>query len=232
LTSTIQQIILCCSRQAGKSTTTALLGLYELLYKPVAKVLIFSPTERQSKELFLKISYFYHRMLELEARPEWEAEKETESELRLVNGNRLVALPGKEANVRSFDAVTLLIEDEASRCPDALYQAIRPMLAVSKGRLMLLSTFWGKRGHFWQAWDEGGDNWQRFRIPATMVPRISKEFLEEEKRNMPPMVFDQEYMCIPGEVEGAVFSYEEIAAMVDDSLPPLFEDEKAYVGSW
>ena len=36
--------------------------------------------------------------------------------------------------------VTLLVIDEAARVPDALYFSVRPMLAVSRGRLVALST--------------------------------------------------------------------------------------------
>lgn len=63
---------------------------------------------------------------------------------------------------------------------DALYYAIRPMLAVSGGRLMMLSTPHGRRGVFFEAWDHGTE-WKRYRVPATECPRISPEFLEEER---------------------------------------------------
>ena len=54
------------------------------------------------------------------------------------------------------------------------------MLAVSGGRLMMLSTPHGRRGVFFEAWDHGTE-WKRYRVPATECPRISPEFLEEER---------------------------------------------------
>jgi hypothetical protein len=51
-----------------------------------------------------------------------------------------VGLPGTEATIRGFSAVSLLLVDEAARCSDELYLAIRPMLAVSDGTLWLMST--------------------------------------------------------------------------------------------
>ncbi len=74
--------------------------------------------------------------------------------LRLENGSRIVSLPGTEGTVRGFSGVALLIVDEASRVDDALYHAVRPMLAVSHGKLVLLSTPWGKRGFFYREWAE------------------------------------------------------------------------------
>ncbi len=59
LRSTARHALLLCSRQAGKSTTTAALALHEALYRPPALVLLVSPSERQSQELFLKVTTFY-----------------------------------------------------------------------------------------------------------------------------------------------------------------------------
>ena len=86
--------------------------------------------------------------------------------------------------MRGFSAVSLLLVDEASRVPDELYKAMRPMLAVSDGDLWLMSTPYGKRGFFWETWANGGRmrTWERSRAPATECTRISKGFLEEERR--------------------------------------------------
>ena len=51
--------------------------------------------------------------------------------LLLSNGSRIAGpLPGTERTVRGFSAVSLLVIDEAARVEDAMYQALRPMLAV------------------------------------------------------------------------------------------------------
>src|SRR5262245_44668417 len=136
LRSTGRKVILNCSRQTGKSTVTALLALHEALYRPPALVLLLSPSLRQSQELFRKTKDALAAL-----GPEAPALAE-ESALRLewANGSRVVCLPGKEATIRGFSGVSLLVVDEASRVPDELYFAIRPMLAVSGGRIILLST--------------------------------------------------------------------------------------------
>ena len=46
------RLLLLCSRQSGKSQTAAALALREALLKPPALVLLLSPTQRQSGELF------------------------------------------------------------------------------------------------------------------------------------------------------------------------------------
>ena len=56
--------------------------------------------------------------------------------LLLPNGSRIVGLPGTEATVRGFSAVSLMLIDEAARVADEMYKALRPMLAVSGGRFV------------------------------------------------------------------------------------------------
>jgi hypothetical protein len=71
--------------------------------------------------------------------------------------------------------------DEAAQVSEELYYAVRPMLAVSRGKLILLSTPRGKRGIFWHAWDQE-PNWKRVEVTADQCPRISQEYLEQERR--------------------------------------------------
>ena len=66
-------------------------------------------------------------------------ESSSQHELKLTNMSRIISLPCREDTIRGFSFVDLLILDEAARIPDDLYWAVRPMLAVSKGRLLCLS---------------------------------------------------------------------------------------------
>jgi hypothetical protein len=54
LLSTDNSILLCCSRQAGKSTTVAALAVHTALFRVPALTLILSPSQRQSAETFRK----------------------------------------------------------------------------------------------------------------------------------------------------------------------------------
>jgi hypothetical protein len=132
-----------------------------------------------------------------------------------------VCLPGTEATVRGFSGAALLIVDEASRVPDDLYMAVRPMLAVSGGRIVLLSTPFGKRGFFHHEWTEGV-NWKRVEVTAYDCPRISRQWLESERDAIGDFWFTQEYLCQFRESEDQVFAYDFIAGAVDSSVTPLF----------
>lgn len=206
------RILLNCCRQSGKSTMAALLAAHTALYQPGSLVLVLSPTLRQSQELFRKIVGIYRAL----DRPV-PAEAETKLSLELDHGSRIVSLPGKESTIRGFSAVRLLVIDEAARVPDDLYASVRPMLAVSNGRLIALSTPFGTRGWWFEAW-RSSEPWERFLVPATECPRISPEFLEEERRNLGEWWFRQEYLCEFLDAETQLFSWEDVQALIDPEL--------------
>ena len=210
--------LLNCSRQSGKSTATAALGLHRAIYRPGSLVLLVSKAERQSQELFLKLSDFLKLLDTAPVLLE-------DNKLRLTfeNGSRVLALPGQADTVRGFSRAALVIEDEAAFVDDALYAAIRPMLAVSRGRLILLSTPNGRRGHFFDAWHDADADWLKVEVPATDCPRITPEFLERERRALGDRWFRQEYCCEFIETLDQVFRHEDIMRATTDDVAPLFK---------
>jgi hypothetical protein len=211
------RLLLLCSRQAGKSLTAAALALREALLNPPALVLLLSPTLRQSGELFRdKFLRLYDRIGKLVP-----ARARTQLSLELTNGSRVVSLPENEEGVRGFSGVALLVIDEASRVSDDLYRAVRPMLATSGGRLVALSTPFGKRGWFHEEWDHGG-GWRRVKVRADQCPRISAAFLASERLALGDRWYRQEYECSFEEAIGQVFSEESIRAALQPGPPPLF----------
>lgn len=216
-----QRALLLCSRQTGKSTVTAALATWLAQYRPESLVLILSAAQRQSGELFRKVKDFYALLPNRLA-----VRQESALQLELINGSRIIALPGKEQTIRSFSGVDLLIIDEAARVDDALYASVRPMLAVSGGRLICLSTPFGRRGFFHQEWEEGADDWHRVKVTANQCPRISPVFLEEERRSIGDWWFKQEYECQFLDTIDSVFSFDDVQAALSDDLAPLLTDSE------
>jgi hypothetical protein len=166
----------------------AVLALAQSLAVPQSLTLILSPSERQSSETFRQLVAFYRPWAQ--ALP---PETQTQLKLELSNGSRILALPGSsESTIRGFSNVTLLVIDEASRVSDSLYGSVRPMLAVSAGRLIALSTPFGKRGWWYAAWNAGIE-WERVQVPAEACPRIRASFLAEERASLPSLLYESEY---------------------------------------
>ena len=150
------RVLMCCGRQVGKSTASSLIALNAAIYQAPALILMVSPSLRQSVELYRRLHGFWER---LPGRPE--AQYETLSRLELANGSRILSLPGSERTVRGISAADLIILDEAAGVEDELLAAIRPMLAISDGKMFALTTPKGKRGWFYEQWLRGV-GWHRF----------------------------------------------------------------------
>jgi hypothetical protein len=216
LRSQSERMLLLCSRQAGKSQTAAALALREALFRPPALVLLLSPTLRQSGELFKdKVRRLYHTLGKPVA-----CVQETQVTMELANGSRIVSLPGKESTIRGYSGVRLLVIDEAARVPDALYYTVRPMLAVSRGQLMAMSTPFGKRGWFYDEW-RSTNPWHRVTVTATQCPRITPQFLAQERAALGEHWFQQEYMLEFRDVIDALFRQEDIDAALMNDVQPL-----------
>jgi hypothetical protein len=59
-------------------------------------------------------------------------------------------------------------------------------------------------------------------VTAEECPRISPEFLEEERQALPAWVYRQEYECSFEETEDQVFSTEMVERAVTPEVTPLF----------
>lgn len=229
------------------------MALVKALLEPPAEVLIISRALRQSVELLRKVKELYRSLRgEKTKRRRWtpkplkelekaEAERdkltvekavqESVLSIELHNGSRIISLPGSPDTIVGYSAISLLIIDEAARTPDDLYRSVRPMLAVSRGQLVALSTPFGKRGWFWDAWNRCEEEkargrvepWARIKVTADQCPRIGKDFLDEERMAIGERWYRQEYLCEFVDTVDAVFSHADIHAMVvEDDEESLF----------
>ena len=205
-----------CSRQTGKSTTAAVLALHEAIYRPPALIPLISPSQRQSGELFRKVTGYYHA---LDGKPE--ILRESALRMELTNGSRIVSLPGTGQTIRGLSAPSMVIVDEAAQASDDLMGAVRPMLATTNGRIIALTTPYGRRGWFFKAWTEGQD-WRRVKVLAEDCPRITPEFLADERAELGEWLYDQEYGCRFTDTSDQYFSSEIIEAAISADVVPFF----------
>ena len=200
LRSRSRQVIMNCGRQVGKSTVVAALALHTALYVPGGLILVIAPSQRQSRELFIKIHTFLQRL-----EPAEPLEEETKLSLMLANGSRVVTLPGDNPRtVRGYSAPALIIEDEGAFVADETFDALIPMLAATPdGRIVLMST-----------------PWERFEHPTTACAWVDPAWLEARKRE-DPLRFNREYLCRFGNPEDSLFTVEMLDRMVVSNFEPL-----------
>ena len=136
-----------------------------------------------------------------------------------VNGNRriLIAKPvgdtGKSA--RGFEGQILMV-DEAPFQPDLFFDAAKPILATTGGKIWMWGTFDGREGYFWRNYEKAKikkDPKARFKVWEMNTEEVAKnrpvsdswtqeqkeeliKHLEEEKEDMSEMAYSQEYLGI------------------------------------
>jgi hypothetical protein len=100
------------------------------------------------------------------------------------------------------------------------------MLAVSGGRLLVMSTPFGKRGFFFREWTEG-TGWERVEVRADQCPRIPASFLAEERTTLPGRWYRQEYECSFEDTLDQVFRHDEVMGALSADVAPLFPGDGA-----
>lgn len=211
-----QRVQVLASRQVGKSTVTAVKACHAALFRPGSVTLLISPSLRQSGELFRRTMAIYQDSGSLAG-----VENVSSLRLELKNGSRILSLPGKAETIRGFTA-DLVIIDEGAQVGDDLYRSLTPSLAVTGGALIAISTPFGRRGWFFEEFENSSVAWRRFKVTADHCPRIDPDFLKSERLALGERWFMQEYYCEFRDTIDAYFSYESIMAAVDDTIPPLF----------
>ncbi len=144
-----------------------------------------------------------------------------------------VTLPsGGEVRVRSADnpdslrgeGLDFVVMDEcAFMKPEAWNEALRPALADRQGRALFISTPRG-RNWFWDIWQRGErreDGYQSFRYPTSANPYIPKAEIETAKRELPELIFRQEFEADFIDDSGGVFRRVQEAAHVTRIEQPI-----------
>ena len=85
--------------------------------------------------------------------------------------------------------------DEAAFASEELFKSLDPMLTVSNGTLMLLSTPNGQTGYFYEQWHTEKGPWSRIKGTLAECPRVSPEAVENIRKSMAEADFQQEFEC-------------------------------------
>jgi hypothetical protein len=212
--------LLLLHRGAGKSTITSIAALHLAKFRPGSQTLILGPSGRQAQILFQSVRRFL-KMLE----PTEVLETDNRLSCELQNGSMITALPGASPDTIRGYHPDLIIEDESARVMDSVHEACAPMLLVTKGRHLLLTTPNGARGHFWMHWHSGNPDWERFELAVYDNPRMDKSQVEKIRRKTPEWMWNQEYLLHWQSGVDQIFPDELVQAALDPAVRPLFTKE-------
>lgn len=185
----VKNICIVSGRQCGKTTIVALLAVKFALENQNQFILIGSGIIEQAQHLFRKIKdyIFAEHKDKLLGKPTLEF-------LEFDNGSKILCVPIGDTgdSMRGYTA-TMIIIDEAALVPDRAWEAIEPVIAVTKGRIILLSTPKFKKGFFYKS-SLDKKNYNVETISARDCPRYTKEYLDRKQAEKSPIVFAQEYL--------------------------------------
>jgi len=205
--------LLCSGRQIGKSVICSMDAGEWAINNKKKVVLMIAPTERQAYALFGKtLTYIFENQPKMIMKGR---NRPTKSKITLSNGTIIWCLPtGLNGIGIRFLTVDRLYGEEASRIPEAVWDAVTPMLLTTGGDTILLSTPDGIEGLFYDTFinkDGAFDDFTIFHKNSEEVMRERKicatwtelqrdkalARIKREKARMTELGFAQEYMGQP-----------------------------------
>jgi len=224
LRSNAQFLTVAAGRRFGKSEAMAVLAIYEAVKAPDRIIFIIAPTYDQSMVIFESVLKFLGKssLHDLVKRTRYSPYPL----LQFVHGSEIHARSADKPNNLRGRKAHLVILDEAAFIKDsAVYDVIEPMLADYNGRLVKISTPYGKN-HFYDSFMkgiEGVRGYESFRFPSTMNPYISREFLELKKLEYgeTSLRWRVEYEAEFVDDESVVFPWSIIEDVIEDYKVPI-----------
>lgn len=189
-------ITMRCGRQVGKSEVVSAKACKFATEHEGVTVLIIAAAQRQSSLLFEKVRANIDKLVD--EGQEWYKEPPTLTRIKLMNGSQIYSLPAGRTGyfIRGF-TIDMLIADEAAFIPEIVWNAVVPMIAVSRkargmGYIVLLSTPFGKGGYYYDSFTN--KNFKSFHISSEDCIRMPVAFLAEERERMTKVEYAQEYL--------------------------------------
>lgn len=227
LDSEVRFRVVMCGRRFGKSE----LSQIEIVTNAIVgqRVAYITPTYNLAKTFFDKLSA---------ALPF--PNNRTELTIQFPNGGNVQFFTGERLDNLRGRKYHLVVVDEASFIPnleDGWLNSIRPTLTDYKGRALFLSTPKGKN-YFFSLFNKGKNGepgWESFQFTTYDNPWIDSYEVDEARRGLPDVVFEQEYMANPAENAANPFGLAYIRQCtyeISQSPPAVFGIDLAKSVDW
>jgi len=196
--------VVMCGRRFGKSE----LSQVEIIINALKgfNVAYITPTFKLARTFFEKLT----QSLPFE-------NNKSELIIKFPNGGSVEFFTGERLDNLRGRKFHFVVIDEASFIADlenGWLNSIRPTLTDYKGRALFLSTPKGKN-FFYSLYMRGGEpDWESFKFTTYDNPHIDSNEINDAKRQLPEVVFEQEYMANPMENSANPFGNKFIASCV------------------
>lgn len=167
LESKCRRIIINAARQSGKSTITSTDPCWIAKYRDKSLSIVLAPTESQSQDDMRKIQQFIRRD------PYYPKYDPASTHVNVRENESLISVVPATQSARGKSQPAVVILDEASQIEDLIYtEVVTPMFTANDGRLILLSTPYGKKGFFFDIFNNPrpNDPWERYEVRSPWQP--------------------------------------------------------------
>jgi hypothetical protein len=184
------RIAIAASRQSGKSTVTANFVAWCLIFIPGFQCLVASRSLRQASHYLLKVREVVLSIIPPDAMPVL-----NRLSMELPNGSQVISIPCAQPDAGRGFSPHLIVLDEAAFAPDALFTAILPSVAATRGALHMISSPNGRQGRFFEAFEgEARDVYWSQRVTWKDCPRMDQEQMDAEKLALGELMWRQEFL--------------------------------------
>lgn len=207
--------VAACGRRWGKTEAAAVDAATMALLEPGSVQMIVSPSYDQSRLVFDMVERL---ILSSDAlRPRTKVVRTPYPRLT-VTGSVIMARTADEdgRNLRGNAADRVIVDEAAYVRGSVITEVVAPMLADRNGRLVMISTPFG-RNHFYEAFRRGqseGDQTKSFSFPSAANPYISREYIQKQREELSPRQFAVEYEAQFVDSCSGVFAWADVEAAV------------------
>jgi hypothetical protein len=219
--------VMVCGRQSGKSTTLLGLILYYSINKAKSVSLYTAPTYGQINKILVQL------MDVLQQTGIIVSANKSSYEIKLINGSLIYFRSTERADSIRGLAVDYLFCDESQDTNTSDFQkSILPTI-TARGKKCVLAGTPKRKNLFYDYYQMGRSedfpNHKSYHFPSWESPYVSTEFIEEQKRTLPPKIFSQEFEAKWQENEGSVFQNLN-GVCINDLWPNRDKNIRVYAG--
>jgi hypothetical protein len=203
--------------------------LHKAITTPNALILIVAEKE-QSEEDLRRINLLlqqYQQDIRDRYHGELTLTLATDNKTSIEFGNKARILALASMGKRGYTAPDIVWFDEAAHdVPDESFVAMEPMIEVGGGQLIISSTPNGTSGFY--ARELENPIYEKYTVPYTQVPHISKESVERKRMLYGEAFVEQEYNCKLLDDVTSLFTLPDLTASMDDT-EDVFAEEMAKI---
>ena len=225
--------IIVKSRQIGISTILAIEAALDAFSIPNYNIVFLSKSDEDAKALLDQTrnilvelqqlnNYLSGSLPSTDGRQSIFGDKDNKSEIKLINGSRLVSRSSSPKSARSLRADHLIFDEFAHHPePEEAWVAAIPTTGKGrKSRITVCSTPNGKKNYFYNLWKMTG-HFEKFSLPYEVCPWLDIERIKSlmgDEFNIPGK-FEQEYECSFESFEGSLWTWSELEGYVTKDVP-------------